>query len=219
MDPVEFDEAVITSKYSQKTIKERVERLFLDNLGKIVTREQIMAVATDPTTGRVPENWHQRLSELRTDDGYTIQSLRDRKDLRVSQYLMPTAEKRQSSGKRVKPTNKCWLEILQRAKNRCQWSNDGAVCGLMNGEIDPVGGGTVVLTADHMTPHSINATVDPDDPAKWQALCGRHQVMKKNFWDSNTGKINVMAIIQSIPKKEKRVVLDFLLAYFNEAKK
>ena len=218
-DSAPLTEAVITKSYQQKTIKERMEQLFLDNLGKIVTREQIIAVATDPRTGKVPENWHQRLSELRTDNGYTIQTSRDRKDLKVSQYLMPHTEKRSGSGRRVKPTNKCWLEVLQHANNRCQWNNDGVVCGLVNGEIDPVGGGTVVLTADHMTPHSINASVDADDPSKWQALCGRHQVMKKNFWDSNTGKVNVMAILQSITKKEKRAVLDFLSDYFNEAKK
>lgn len=39
----------------------------MDNIGKVVTREQIIKVATDPKTGRIPENWHQRLSELRTD--------------------------------------------------------------------------------------------------------------------------------------------------------
>lgn len=215
----EHEPAVIGKKYTQKTIKQRIEQLFLDNLNKVVTREQIIAVATDPVTGNVPENWHQRLSELRTDDGYTIQSWRDRKDLKVSEYLMPTNDKREKAGRRVKPTNECWLEILKRADNKCQWQNDGVVCGLANGELDPVGGGTVVLTADHMTPHSLIAAADANDPTKWQALCGRHQVMKKNYWDSTTGKINVMAIIQSIPKAEKLAVYNFLKEYFSDEKK
>jgi hypothetical protein len=55
----------------------RIEALFLNNLGKVVTREQIQAAATDPVTKRTPENWHQRLSEVRTDSGYTILSWRD----------------------------------------------------------------------------------------------------------------------------------------------
>jgi hypothetical protein len=54
---------------------------FLDNIGKILMREQIIEAATDPVTARQPENWHQRLSELRTDDGYTILSWRNRGDL------------------------------------------------------------------------------------------------------------------------------------------
>ena len=64
----------IKKKYNQKSIRKRIETFFLDNIGKIATREQIIEVATDPNTGEVPENWHQRLSELRTDHGYTILS-------------------------------------------------------------------------------------------------------------------------------------------------
>jgi len=64
----------VKGPYLQKTIRERIKALFLDNLGKTVTREQIMEVSKDPKTGRTPENWHQRLSELRTDEGYTILS-------------------------------------------------------------------------------------------------------------------------------------------------
>jgi len=75
--------------YRQKSVKKRIEAIFLDNLGKVLTREQIIEAATDPDSGRQPENWHQRLSELRTDDGYTILSWRNRGDLKVQEYLMP----------------------------------------------------------------------------------------------------------------------------------
>jgi len=64
----------LKGEYVQKSVKKRIEALFLDNIGKVLTREQIIKAATDPKTGRQPENWHQRLSELRTDDGYTILS-------------------------------------------------------------------------------------------------------------------------------------------------
>ena len=80
--------------YNQKSIKKRIEALFLDNLGKILMREQIMEAARDPRTQKDPENWHQRVSELRTDDGYTILSWRNRGDLKVQEYLMPTSKKR-----------------------------------------------------------------------------------------------------------------------------
>jgi chloramphenicol O-acetyltransferase len=52
------------------------------------------------------------------------------------------------------------------------------------------------------------------DINQWQALCGRHQVMKKNYWDTNTGKMNVYAIIQSSTTTEKEIVFKFLLDYF-----
>jgi len=46
------------------------------------------------------------------------------------------------------------------------------------------------------------------------ALCGRHQVMKKNYWDSSSGKINVVGILQSVNRAQKKNALDFLLQYF-----
>ena len=72
------------------------------------------------------------------------------------------------------------------------------------------------LTPDHRQPHSLNPNADPGDPEKWQPLCGRHQVVKKNYWDDETGWLNVYAIIQSASELEKRRVYEFLKAYFNE---
>lgn len=202
------------SVYSQKTVRARIEALFLNNLGKVVTREQIQAAATDPVTNRTPENWHQRLSELRTDSGYTILSWRDWNQLAPSEYLMPNADKREIAGKRVLPTAACWKSVLERAGNCCEWREDGLPCGLEEGAIDPVGGGTVKLTADHVNPHSLNPNTDRTDPAQWQALCGRHQVMKKNYWDSSSGKLNILGILQNVNKAQKVEALEFLLRYF-----
>ncbi|MDI6017231.1 hypothetical protein QLQ97_08190 [Burkholderia pseudomallei] len=204
------------NRYDQKTVSQRIEALFLNNIGLVVTRDQILRAATDPVTGKEPENWHQRLSELRTDKGYTILSWRDSKDLAPQEYLMPHSERRESAGKRVLPTRDCWGQVLARAGNRCEWSEDGRTCGLYEGDIDPVGGGTVKLTPDHVTPHSINPNTDTADPTQWQALCGRHQVMKKNYWDSGTGKINISGILQSIGVQQKKEALVLLLKYFGK---
>lgn len=200
--------------YDQGSVSKRIEALFLNNIGLVVTREQIQRAATDPTSGRVPENWHQRLSELRTDKGYTILSWRDWKELKPSEYVMPRADRRQTAARRTIASKICWATVLDRAGNACEWTEDGQRCGLEEGDIDPIGGGTVKLTPDHVTPHSINPDADPSDPAAWQALCSRHQVMKKNYWDSGTGKINVTGILQSVGERDKRAALDFLLRYF-----
>ncbi|MBS0353469.1 MAG: restriction endonuclease [Proteobacteria bacterium] len=200
--------------YNQKTVSQRIEALFLNNIGKVVTREQIIRAATDPTTGKEPENWHQRLSELRTDKGYTILSWRDWKALAPQEYILPHSERRATAAKRVLPTPACWAKVLTRAGNQCEWTEDGQRCGLASGEIDPIGGGTVKLTPDHMVPHSIDPAADPGDPSRWQALCGRHQVMKKNYWDSSSGKINVLGILQAVNETQKREALAFLLRYY-----
>lgn len=202
--------------YNQTSVRARIEALFLDNVGRVVTREQILQVAKDPSTGRVPENWHQRLSELRTDHGYTIKTSRDSPELKVSEYLLATAEKRQSAARRIRPTPATWNAVVDRASNRCEWTEGGIRCGLGSGEEDPIGGGTVKLTPDHKRPHAVDPGSDPNDPGAWQALCGRHQVMKKNYWDDSTGWLNVMAIVQSASRAVKRQVYKFLKAYFGE---
>ena len=206
--------AIIKGPYLQRSIQKRIEAFFLDNLAKVVTREQLIQVATDPQTGRIPENWHQRLSELRTDKGYTILSWRNRGDLKQSEYMMPNAERRATADRRTRPTSATWRQVLSNYDNKCAWAESGIVCGLRNGDIDPVGGGTVRLTPDHRTPHALHAEIDPRDPAKWQPLCGRHQVMKKNYWDDETGWLNVVAIVQSASDPQKREVFEFLKRYF-----
>lgn len=203
--------------YTGKSVRERIEQFFLANLGKVATREQIQQAARDPKTGRIPENWHQRLSELRTDAGYTILSWRNRGELKVMEYVMPHAKKRPLAAKRLRPTEDTWKAVLLRAGQGCEWVDPpGVRCGLQNGAIDSVGGGTVRLTPDHLTPHEMNPESDPIDATHWRALCGRHQVMKKNFWDDRTGKLNLYAIVQAASATEKRLVYQFLKQYFGD---
>lgn len=208
--------AEIKRKYTEYGIRNRLEAFFLDNLGKAATREQLMEVATDPKTGKVPENWHQRVSELRTDYGYTILTQRNRGYLKVSEYLMPDATRRKRVNKRVVPTTQTWAKILDAYGHRCAWNEDGTTCDLKQGDIDPVGGGTVRLTPDHKTPHSISADTDRKSVDAWRPLCARHQVTKKNYWDDETGWLNVDGIIQSASDADKKRVYEFLKEYFGK---
>src|SRR5439155_8902956 len=153
---------------------------------------------------------------LRTNYGYTILSSRDTEALGLSEYMLASADKRQVAGRRVTIKPATWKKVLERAGHACEGEDGGQRCGLKAGEKDPVGGGTVKLTADHRRPHSVDPKADPDDPAAWQALCGRHQVVKKNFWDHSTGKLNVYAIVQAAPDSVPREVYEFLREYFGE---
>lgn len=217
MIPAEKIYSKDTSSYNHKTVRQRLEALFLANVGLVVTREQILAAARDPLTGKEPENWHQRLSELRTDHGYTILSWRDWKQLKPQEYVLATIDRREIASKRVQPTKATWAMVIKRAGNACEWKEDGQLCGMAEGAIDPIGGGTVKLTPDHTTPHSVNPNSDPSNPDQWQALCGRHQVMKKNFWDGQTGKMNVLGILQCASASQKQEALDFLNRYFGKS--
>ncbi|OCH54108.1 MULTISPECIES: hypothetical protein [Vibrio] len=209
-----FSKGALTTTYNQTSVQKRLEAFFIDNVGKVVTNEMLAQVAKDPTTGEDRENWHQRLSELRTDHGYSILTYRDRSYLSVGEYVLESLERRETAGKRVLPTKQTWEKVLERASHACEWTEDGEYCRLRQGDSDPIGGGTVKLTPDHMDPHSLNPNADPSDPSQWQALCGRHQVMKKNYWNSSTGKVNTQAIIQSASHKEKVKAYNLLSTYF-----
>jgi len=41
--------------------------------------------------------------------------------------------------------------------------------------------------------------------------------MKKNYWDDETGWLNVVAIVQSASEEQKHQVLAFLREYFKTA--
>lgn len=191
--------------YDQSSVSKRIEACLLDHLGEIVTTAQIKSLAPGV------ENWHQRLSELRTDKGYVIETRRDRPaGLALGEYLLVSAERRPQAAKRVSPDRDTWAAVAQRAGQRCEWSEDGQRCGLREGDRDPIGAGTVRLSPDHEAPHSVDPAADPTDATRWRALCGRHQVTKKNFWDSSTGKVNLPAILQAASLREKRAALDWL---------
>lgn len=212
--PIEKIYSADKIKYTQTSVRKRLEAFFLANVGLVVTREQLLQVARDPETGKEPENWHQRLSELRTDSGYTILSNRDWKALTPQEYCLASIEQRPTAAKRVRPARGTWNTVLERAGHACEWREDGIPCKLKEGAIDPIGGGTVRLTPDHVTPHSVDPNSDPNNPDQWQALCGRHQVMKKNFWDGSTGKFNITAILQAAGLEEKRRAFSFLKQFF-----
>lgn len=216
MIPLEKIYSSDETEYTQNSVRKRLEAFFIANVGLVVTREQIIRVARDPITGKEPENWHQRLSELRTDAGYTILSNRDWSALTPQEYCLASIEQRATAAKRVRPSKTTWNTVLARAGHACEWKEDGLPCKLEEGAIDPIGGGTVKLTPDHVTPHSVDPNSDPNNPEQWQALCGRHQVMKKNFWDGATGKVNVIAILQAAGLEQKREAFSFLAQFFGK---
>ncbi len=131
-------------RYPQKTVRGRLEAFFLANVGKVATSDQILRVARDPKTKRNPENWHQRISELRTDYGYNILTSRDRSDLKRSEYLLLTAQRRPAAGKRVKLTSAAWRAILERAGNACEGTRAVCDAGSITGTSIPSAAGLSV---------------------------------------------------------------------------
>ena len=200
------------SEGPKTNVKGRIRQFLIENVGRVVTRDQIQDAARNPETGVIPENWHQRLSELRVDEGYDILSWRDRENLKPGEYLLASATPSRPAKPRAVLGRQEREQLFERDNWTCQW--DG--CGLKKGDIDPVGGGTVVLTADHVSPHSLRNGTWTGTLADWQTLCARHQQEKKNFVDDRTGRKNVRELVRVSPKEVKAEIFDDLKAYFGD---
>lgn len=199
---------------AKSSVKDRIRKFLIKNAGKIVTSEQIRDIAKDPESGIVKENWHQRLSELRVDEGYDIYSWRDRATLKPGQYLMASAVPTRIAKPRQYLSPDERERLFERDGHKCQWPS----CGLGLRSIDPVGGGTVVLTADHRSPNSLKDGKWTGTLDDWQTLCARHQQEKKNFIDDRTGRKNLRELVKAASKDVKLVIFGDLKDYFGEKK-
>ncbi|MBK9656984.1 MAG: HNH endonuclease [Rhodanobacteraceae bacterium] len=149
---------------------------------------------------------------MRVDEGFDILSWRDRGWLKSGQYLLESATPKRVGKPRNYLSAKDKEKLFERDGYQCQWPD----CTMAKGAIDPIGGGAVVLTADHKTPLSQannNATGTLDD---WQTLCARHQQEKKNFIDDRTGRRNLRELVLAAGEADKRARFEDFRAYFNE---
>ncbi len=199
-------------KERKPSVKDRIRAFFVKNVGIVVTRQEIQVAATDPETKRVPENWHQRLSELRVDEGYDILSNRDRDRLKPGQYLLETPTPTRIAKPRARLRKADLKALFERDSYTCQWPD----CTLRKGQTDPVGGGRVVLTADHRSPHSLPNAKWTGTLEDWQTLCARHQQKKKNLIDDRTGRKNLRELVRNAKRTVKLQIFEDLTAYFGQ---
>lgn len=98
--------------------------------------------------------------------GYTIPSWRNRGDLRISENLMPNDARVETAARRPRPTADAGEKVLSIHGNR-HTSRERDICrGLRDGDIGPVGGGTVKPPPDHQIPHALHAVTDAREPSK-----------------------------------------------------
>lgn len=93
--------------------KRRVLRYLLENVGQVVTTEELAYVAKAREFGR-------RIRELRTEEGYAIATrFTGRPDLKMGEYVLENAERIAEPHDRKVPFD-VQKEVYERAKNTCQ---------------------------------------------------------------------------------------------------
>ncbi|WP_420597129.1 HNH endonuclease [Deinococcus sp.] len=185
----------------------RILELFQSNLGQVVTKDQIAAVA-------VISEWARRVRELRDEFGYLIVSHKDRPgELRPGEYILTAAEPRETAKQR-KIGKDQYFRILVRDNHMCQ------SCGAKVGDPNPLDPSrTVRLVVDHVYPISEAEKygIDPYADENLQTLC---DVCNEGKWNKYAGKIgearlNLEALVRHAPLEEQRRVYEVLKAIFD----
>ena len=102
---------------SGESTRDRILQFLMENIGKIVTTEELAYVAEDA------REFARRVRELRTEQGYSIATrFTGRPDLRVGQYILQNKERVAEPHDRHIP-NDVQKYVYERDKNKCK------ICG------------------------------------------------------------------------------------------
>lgn len=108
---------------NKKGARTRLREHFLSNIGKIMETDELREVA-----GNITE-WARRVRELRTEEGYQIQTHNDRSDMKPGQYLLMDPKPQPAFERAISKETRAF--VLDRNGFTCQ------MCGAVAGEPHP----------------------------------------------------------------------------------
>lgn len=128
---------------------------FLKNIGRIMDSDELREIA-----GNITE-WARRVRELRTEEGYKIQTNNDRSDLKPGQYLLEDPKPQLAFERSISKETRAY--VLDRNGFTCQ------MCGAVAGEPHPYDYTRKTrLHIGHIIDKSQGGS---DDAANLRALC------------------------------------------------
>ena len=133
----------------------RLREHFLANIGRVMNSDELREVA-----GGITE-WARRVRELRTEEGYQIQTHNDRSDLKPGQYLLEDPKPQPAFERAISKETRAF--VLDRNGFTCQ------MCGAVAGEPHPYDPARKArLHIGHIIDKSQGGT---DDASNLRALC------------------------------------------------
>lgn len=135
--------------------RSKLREHFLNNLGRVMDSAELRDVA-----GGITE-WARRVRELRTEEGYQIQTHNDRSDLKPGQYLLENPTPQPAFERAISKETRAF--VLDRNGFTCQ------MCGAVAGEPHPYDVSRKTrLHLGHIVDKSQGGT---DDASNLRALC------------------------------------------------
>ncbi len=139
----------------EKGARTKLREHFLSNINKIMDSDELRDVA-----GGITE-WARRVRELRTEEGYQIQTHNDRNDLKPGQYILEDPKPQPAFERAISKETRAF--VLDRNGFTCQ------MCGAVAGEPHPYNPSRKTrLHIGHIVDKSQGGT---DDATNLRALC------------------------------------------------
>jgi hypothetical protein len=177
--------------------RDRLREFFEQNIGKVVTHEQLSEVA------QISE-WARRVRELRNDEGMQILTHNDRVDLKPGEYILVSLKRLPVTTRDISPQLR--NEILLRNGYTCQ------LCGAGAGDPDPFNPKRkVTLHIDHIIPVSQGGN---NNRYNLRVLCSVCNQVKGNIQTPSESALNIIARVRRQPKAVQKEVYEMLKKKF-----
>lgn len=179
--------------------KQRILDYLLARIGQVVDSTELQEAS-----GRASE-WARRLRELRDEQGYQIQSHKDRADLKPGKYVLVSAKRVPAFKRNVSKETRAY--VLERNGYTCM------MCGSSAGDVDPIHPNrTVRLTIGHILDKSKGGS---DDPSNLRAVCTSCNEGLQNSAPIKPDRLQLLIQIRRAKIDDQKAVLDWLVGKFD----
>jgi HNH endonuclease len=182
----------------RKGARSKLRAHFLNNIGRIMDSDELRAVA-----GGITE-WARRVRELRSEEGYQIQTHNDRGDLKPGQYILEDAKPIPAFERAISKETRAF--VLDRNGFTCQ------MCGAVAGELHP-------YDQARKTRLHIGHTVDKsqggsDDPSNLRAICSVCNEGASNLTLERPSSLKLLAQVRRAKGGDQVELLKWLVRKF-----
>lgn len=182
----------------RKSAKEKLREHFLNNLGRVMDSNELREVA-----GGITE-WARRVRELRTEEGYKIQTHNDRSDLKPGQYILEDPTPQPAFERSISKETRAF--VLDRNGFTCQ------MCGAVAGEPHPYDPSRKTrLHIGHIVDKSQGGT---DDPSNLRAICSICNEGASNLTLERPSSLKLLAQVRRAKVSNQLELLKWLIKKF-----
>ena len=184
----------------KKGARSKLREHFLNNIGKIMDSDELREIA-----GGITE-WARRVRELRSEEGYQIQTHNDRSDLKPGQYILEDPKPIPAFERAISKETRAF--VLDRNGFTCQ------MCGAVAGELHPYDlTRRTRLHIGHIVDKSQGGT---DDPPNLRAICSVCNEGASNLTLERPSSLKLLAQVRRAKGDDQVELLKWLVPKFSK---